>query len=416
MTRPTPRFYRPPPDPHAGPRKRVQVQINFAEAFGREAHRGLLTRITEAEDFDLHTLGLTPAVSAADAMRTAEAFDGLIVQLYQLTTAYDDADWHNCPIVTLGDLETKFPRIGPDEDAIGRAAAAFLLERGYPHVGFVGNEAIGFSETRLNGFREHLAHNARTGGADVEKGGEGHAPPDVFVYDRPVYGGLTGYKHELKYLGDWLEALPRPTALFCITEPIAREVINVCEARRLRVPRDVAILTVSSDELACATTRPSISAVRSDAFRIGFEAGRIMGQLLRKQPPPDGPVLIPPAGVDERQSTDPVAAAGPDVVRAIRFIHDRVADQLEVDDVVEHCSVSRRVLERQFRDDLSSTIRTEIHHARIARARDLLETTDLDLVDVSIRSGFTHRTHFSRLFKKLTGTTPSRHRRESHRR
>jgi AraC family transcriptional regulator len=43
---------------------------------------------------------------------------------------------------------------------------------------------------------------------------------------------------------------------------------------------------------------------------------------------------------------------------------------------------------------------------RIERAKELLSTSELPLVDVGFRSGFSHQSHFSRLFRKLTGTTP----------
>jgi AraC family transcriptional regulator len=51
-----------------------------------------------------------------------------------------------------------------------------------------------------------------------------------------------------------------------------------------------------------------------------------------------------------------------------------------------------------------------IIQARIDKARDLLGQGDLDVKEVAARCGFDNEYYFSRLFRKVTGTTPSRYR------
>jgi AraC family transcriptional regulator len=46
----------------------------------------------------------------------------------------------------------------------------------------------------------------------------------------------------------------------------------------------------------------------------------------------------------------------------------------------------------------------------VERARELLASTDLPLVEVALRSGFTSQSHFTRYFRKLTATTPGAYR------
>jgi AraC family transcriptional regulator len=43
---------------------------------------------------------------------------------------------------------------------------------------------------------------------------------------------------------------------------------------------------------------------------------------------------------------------------------------------------------------------------RVERAKALLVESRMPLIEVGFRSGFSHQSHFSRLFRRLTGTTP----------
>jgi AraC family transcriptional regulator len=40
----------------------------------------------------------------------------------------------------------------------------------------------------------------------------------------------------------------------------------------------------------------------------------------------------------------------------------------------------------------------------------LLAKRELPLIEVSLRSGFSHQSHFTRLFRRVTGTTPHSYR------
>jgi AraC family transcriptional regulator len=41
-----------------------------------------------------------------------------------------------------------------------------------------------------------------------------------------------------------------------------------------------------------------------------------------------------------------------------------------------------------------------------------LAHNELPLIEVGLRSGFSHQSHFTRLFRKLTGTTPHSYRQQ----
>ena len=50
---------------------------------------------------------------------------------------------------------------------------------------------------------------------------------------------------------------------------------------------------------------------------------------------------------------------------------------------------------------------------RIDRAKVLLTTTDISILDLSVSLGFYDQSHFSKTFKKFTGVSPSKYRNEN---
>jgi AraC family transcriptional regulator len=47
---------------------------------------------------------------------------------------------------------------------------------------------------------------------------------------------------------------------------------------------------------------------------------------------------------------------------------------------------------------------------RVERAKSLLAQSELPLSEVGLRAGFGDQSHFTRLFRRLTGTTPQSYR------
>jgi AraC-like DNA-binding protein len=45
--------------------------------------------------------------------------------------------------------------------------------------------------------------------------------------------------------------------------------------------------------------------------------------------------------------------------------------------------------------------------ARIDRVKDLMMRTDMALTDIAIAAGFSDQAHFSRVFRKMVGVSPS---------
>ena len=59
-------------------------------------------------------------------------------------------------------------------------------------------------------------------------------------------------------------------------------------------------------------------------------------------------LLIPPLGIIVRQSTDVTATADQHVARAVRYIRERVGDEIDVGDILRHVGISRTALDKRF--------------------------------------------------------------------
>jgi AraC-like DNA-binding protein/mannose-6-phosphate isomerase-like protein (cupin superfamily) len=95
------------------------------------------------------------------------------------------------------------------------------------------------------------------------------------------------------------------------------------------------------------------------------------------------------------------------VSHATEYINARFRDDFSIDDLAEHCKVSKSRLSHAFKEfagDSPMGLRTRV---RISRAVDLLRTTDMKITVIALECGFKDLSAFYRLFKKLTNLTPA---------
>lgn len=95
------------------------------------------------------------------------------------------------------------------------------------------------------------------------------------------------------------------------------------------------------------------------------------------------------------------------VRKAINYIDANYAYPISVEDIARYAGVSRSTLFRQFRKSLGLSPKEYLEHYRIRRAKHLLRHTDLTVGSVSISVGYDNGLYFSKVFRKVTGRTPS---------
>ena len=89
--------------------------------------------------------------------------------------------------------------------------------------------------------------------------------------------------------------------------------------------------------------------------------------------------------------------------------HFRDADALAK--VTELSAIPERTLKRRFKAATGSSLIEYLQNLRVEEAKRLLESTELPMEDISEQAGYSDTSFFRRLFKRLTGLTPSKYRR-----
>ena len=90
---------------------------------------------------------------------------------------------------------------------------------------------------------------------------------------------------------------------------------------------------------------------------------------------------------------------------------ERLEEPLSIELLAENAVVSPRTFARRFRDETGYTPMQWVMRARVDRARELLEETDLGIDAIAAMVGLGTATNLRRYFRRVLGTTPSEYRR-----
>lgn len=305
-----------------------------------------------------------------------------------------------CPVVSVTQTLTwwRGPLVDVDHVQIGRLAADHFLDRGFRRFGYFGSQWTVFSKRREQGFRERLA--------EAE-----FSVSSCYAEYLPRQSVDASWRRIDTTIRRWLESLPRPVAIFASNDVPARDLADICRQLKVRVPEDVAILGVDDDPFECNLARPPLSSVANPAQAIGYEAARMLDQLMSGKGASRRQIALPATHIVTRQSTDTLAVEDPHVAGALEWIRRHATERIGVDHVMDHVTISRRNLERRFGTLLNRTILDEIRHVRMMRVKQLLIETDLQMPAIAERCGFTNAQRMSVVFSQFTGMAPTTYRR-----
>jgi LacI family transcriptional regulator len=303
------------------------------------------------------------------------------------------------PVVNLAATRqyVDVPRVMVDHYAMGRMAAAHLLDRGLRRLAYCGSEGRWYSQLRCQGF--------------VRRAQQAGVAFDVFQSPPHMHPRET-WQQRVAPLADWLRTLKPPVGLLAVHDYRARIVVDECRRAGLRIPHDVAVVGLDNDPTVCEYCQPTLTSVSRNAWRVGYEAASLLDRLMSGRPPPPYDTLIQPDGVIARQSTDTVAVDDPYVAEAVHFVHEHLGEAFGVAQVVKAGRVSRRELENRFQRVLQCTPYDYICRARIERAKQLLGSRErTKLQAVASACGFSSVERMRLVFLRMNGKTPVEYRR-----
>jgi AraC-like DNA-binding protein len=104
---------------------------------------------------------------------------------------------------------------------------------------------------------------------------------------------------------------------------------------------------------------------------------------------------------------EPDEARNQHLTNALEYIEQHLYQSMTLKELCQEIKISEEYLIRLFRRHLQTTPMKHLSDKRISAAKALLEETDLSIKEISWKLKFTDQYHFSRVFKKTTGKTPS---------
>src|SRR5690606_26395850 len=139
-----------------------------------------------------------------------------------------------------------------------------------------------------------------------------------------------------------------------------QQVLDACRRIGVAVPDEAAALGVDNDQLLCELSEPPLTSIIPNTHRTGYEAARLLDEMMAGRSATGETHLIPPIGIATRQSTDVLAIDDPNVARAIHFIRQHACTGIKVKDVLRAVPHSRTLLEARFKRLLGRTPHEEI--------------------------------------------------------
>ncbi|RDY32177.1 helix-turn-helix transcriptional regulator [Lachnotalea glycerini] len=95
------------------------------------------------------------------------------------------------------------------------------------------------------------------------------------------------------------------------------------------------------------------------------------------------------------------------ITQIIHYLHKNYTENITLDMLASQFYLSTYYLCREFKHYTNSTIIQYINHIRISQAQLYLMETDKSITQISSEVGFSNVTHFDRVFKTITGISPS---------
>ena len=89
------------------------------------------------------------------------------------------------------------------------------------------------------------------------------------------------------------------------------------------------------------------------------------------------------------------------------FVEANLGRQIALAELAERAGLSAFHFARAFKQSVGSPPLAWLQQRRVERAHELLRTTDLPLGEVALATGFGSQSHFTTVFRRLTGLTPA---------
>ncbi|MBO9605835.1 MAG: helix-turn-helix transcriptional regulator [Paenibacillaceae bacterium] len=96
---------------------------------------------------------------------------------------------------------------------------------------------------------------------------------------------------------------------------------------------------------------------------------------------------------------------------AIVYVNQHYTEELKLSDISRMAGLATGYFCVLFKQTTGQTFVDYVNHLRIRLSMRLIRESDMKIIDIFLSAGFNHIGHFNRMFRKMTGVTPSQYRR-----
>ena len=383
----------------------VVIAIATNGSNGREEMSGVFEYVNSHTNWAVHIINTRTDIANGILQDSLKNANGLILGTAHGITWFadrfvDEYPWLKTVVIQdhLVPLFAKHPSCRTllvDSVSVGRDAALYFNSLGhFASYGFVhGAIRYPWSIDREKGFRSALPRKM-----------------PLFVYPDDETIARTKVPHDAASpsipadaLGKWLEALPKPAAVFGANDLFSREVLTVCAQIGIDVPQQVSVVGCDNDPFVGGSIQPPLSSFQLPFHEVGYRAAQTLDRLLQNRKTPQHTIRIGGTRLFERGSSAHIPPATALVENARKYIAEHACEGIRATDVVAHVGVSRSLLDLRFRLVCGKSVLEEIHDVRLAEVRRQLMETDNKILQIGRDCGFRDMRNFKRLFKNRFG-------------
>ncbi len=99
----------------------------------------------------------------------------------------------------------------------------------------------------------------------------------------------------------------------------------------------------------------------------------------------------------------------------INYIEKNYQKGVSLEEAAEHVHLSPFYLSKLFKKQLKINFVSYVTERKIDKAKELLETTDMPILNIALDLNYQEPNYFSKVFKKVVGVTPSEYRKDKRR-
>ena len=101
-----------------------------------------------------------------------------------------------------------------------------------------------------------------------------------------------------------------------------------------------------------------------------------------------------------------------ELVEIKNYLDEHYTEKVTLDDLAERFFINKFYLSKIFKETYGTTVNNYLISKRITRAKQLLRFTDMTVDEIGVAVGMGDANYFSRMFRKVEGSSPSEYRKQ----